>query len=479
MPYFPQTTIVKSTTGRNRAAAHVPLQSIVQNAISMARVIGKPPPSGVAIIVISVDATSLWKASSTRADVWVNVWGGARYASKVKLWASWFCMDGGDEQSTAYEVRPPRRLVAKATRVVAEAAEARYKQDDQLVGPFIINESARELWIVRQRFRVEKEDKISSYEDIIRDFRQNHQLIQGTLMEHVVGMKPVDNYRLMVQFKTTLDRLTLASVSKQINHYEAQNVLTNDMMSGGVSRSKWGYAAVKARALLPNPDRSHATEIFWGASLGVSEYELRVTIASFGRYLTLAEEPSFYMEPTYVHYVRATYENPQSAGLAAGQFLKVKTGVLQCTTGDSTQDALIRDRINSMLLDVVPDSSQVRLPHRLQYAAKFLGAKEAMAKLHDEHLKTKRVHEPAMDTQEKMMQWDTEDPLLQPKRAKTEAQDARLRMDTRRPTASTASDLKIKTSASKPQLAAPAHKPTVKPKPPTPARRGVPKPARK
>ena len=76
MPYFPQTTIVKSTTGRNRAAAHVPLQSIVQNAISMARVIGKPPPSGVAIVVISVDATSLWKASSTRADVWVNVWGG-------------------------------------------------------------------------------------------------------------------------------------------------------------------------------------------------------------------------------------------------------------------------------------------------------------------------------------------------------------------------------------------------------------------
>ena len=48
-------------------------------------------------------------------------------------------------QSTAYEVRLPRRLVAKATRVVGEAAEARYKQDDQLVGPFIINESAGEL----------------------------------------------------------------------------------------------------------------------------------------------------------------------------------------------------------------------------------------------------------------------------------------------------------------------------------------------
>ena len=58
-----------------------------------------PTPSGVAIVVIAVDVTSLWKASSTRADVWVNVWEGAKYASKGKLWASWFCMDGGDEQA--------------------------------------------------------------------------------------------------------------------------------------------------------------------------------------------------------------------------------------------------------------------------------------------------------------------------------------------------------------------------------------------
>ena len=81
-------------------------------------------------------------------------------------------------------------------------------------------------------------DKISSYEDIIRDFRGIHQLIQGTLMEHVVGTKPIDNYRLMVQLQTTLDRLTIARALKQINHYEARNVPTNDMMLGGVSWSK-------------------------------------------------------------------------------------------------------------------------------------------------------------------------------------------------------------------------------------------------
>ena len=37
-------------------------------------------------------------------------------------------------------------------------------------------------------------------------------------MLHVVGMKPVNNYRLMVRFKTTFDRFTLASILKQIGH---------------------------------------------------------------------------------------------------------------------------------------------------------------------------------------------------------------------------------------------------------------------
>ena len=44
MPYFPEATIVQSTTSHNKADAHVPLKSIVHNAISMARVIGNPPP---------------------------------------------------------------------------------------------------------------------------------------------------------------------------------------------------------------------------------------------------------------------------------------------------------------------------------------------------------------------------------------------------------------------------------------------------
>ena len=62
--------------------------------------LGNPPLSGVAIVVISVDATSLWKASSNPCGCmgqWMG--GGAKYALRVKLWASWFYMHGGGEQA--------------------------------------------------------------------------------------------------------------------------------------------------------------------------------------------------------------------------------------------------------------------------------------------------------------------------------------------------------------------------------------------
>ena len=36
--------------------------------------------------------------------------GGAKYASKVKLWASWFCMDGGDEQAFLRSLDNPANL---------------------------------------------------------------------------------------------------------------------------------------------------------------------------------------------------------------------------------------------------------------------------------------------------------------------------------------------------------------------------------
>ena len=83
MPYFPQATIVKSTIGRNRAVAHVPLQSIVQNAISMARVIGTP------LVALPLLSFQLMRVLCGRHPQPVRMYGsiyggGGKYASKVK-----------------------------------------------------------------------------------------------------------------------------------------------------------------------------------------------------------------------------------------------------------------------------------------------------------------------------------------------------------------------------------------------------------
>ena len=114
---------------------------------------------------------------------------------------------------------------------------------------------------------------ICSYEDIIPLFCQSHQLFQALLM----GSKLVDNCMLLVHVKTTLDGQSIASVVKRVNHYGAQKVVQNDKMSGGLSRGWYGYEAVQVKALLPNPTRHNATEVFWATSIGVSKYDLSVT----------------------------------------------------------------------------------------------------------------------------------------------------------------------------------------------------------
>ena len=87
MPYFCQATIVKFTTGRNRVGAHVPLHSIVHNAISMAGVIGKPPPVALPLLSFQLMRLPCGRHPLPMRMYGSMSWGGggAMYASKVKL----------------------------------------------------------------------------------------------------------------------------------------------------------------------------------------------------------------------------------------------------------------------------------------------------------------------------------------------------------------------------------------------------------
>ena len=63
--------------------------------------LGNPP-----LVALPLLSFQLMRLSCGRHPLPVRMYGsmygggGAKHASKVKLWASWFCMDGGDEQAS-------------------------------------------------------------------------------------------------------------------------------------------------------------------------------------------------------------------------------------------------------------------------------------------------------------------------------------------------------------------------------------------
>ena len=116
----------------------------------------------------------------------------------------------------------------------------------------------------------------------------------------------------------------------------------------------------------------------------------------------------------------------------------------------------------------------MRLSRRLQYAAKFLGAHQGMTALHEAHAKAKRLQEPTMNVTKKMMQWDADDPLLQPKRSKPDPDASSFATKTKRsPKKDPGPPNPVTQRTPKPSPATQSAKPRVKPKTLTPARRGA------
>ena len=95
-PSFPQPNIVKSTTGRNRAATRVPLPSTVKFALCMAQIVENPPPLAVLrLLYVSWMQLPFGRHPPPVQMCMCHYIGGTKYASNVNLCSSWFCMDGG------------------------------------------------------------------------------------------------------------------------------------------------------------------------------------------------------------------------------------------------------------------------------------------------------------------------------------------------------------------------------------------------
>ena len=58
---------------------------------------GTPIPLDPIKVIVATDAAPLWKSSTTRAHVFVDVWGGPEAARNPALWETWWSMDGPDD----------------------------------------------------------------------------------------------------------------------------------------------------------------------------------------------------------------------------------------------------------------------------------------------------------------------------------------------------------------------------------------------
>ena len=83
---------------RWRSAAVFDLQDIINAQLNLGEAMGSMVYSGGEIrVLLSIDSTPICRASATRADVFVDVFG-SDAASTGSNWASWWAMDGGDDQ---------------------------------------------------------------------------------------------------------------------------------------------------------------------------------------------------------------------------------------------------------------------------------------------------------------------------------------------------------------------------------------------
>ena len=99
-PFHAIPVVVSTVTKRDRAAAKVSLKDVVSTIIMIE--IAEAPgqlqvPADPIKVIVATHAAPLWKSSATRANVFVDVWGGPEAAGNPALWGTWWAMDGPDD----------------------------------------------------------------------------------------------------------------------------------------------------------------------------------------------------------------------------------------------------------------------------------------------------------------------------------------------------------------------------------------------
>ena len=97
-PYKANPCVVQGASISKRSAGMTSLFDVVTTQISLVEQCGildvATPPIQV---ILCRDATTLWRTSATRCDIFVDSWGDINAATDPRRWVTWWALDGSDD----------------------------------------------------------------------------------------------------------------------------------------------------------------------------------------------------------------------------------------------------------------------------------------------------------------------------------------------------------------------------------------------
>ena len=87
-------------------------------------------------------------------------------------------------------------------------------------GPYCLTETDyKSLYIPRQQYTEHKEDRITFVQEILDDLDREQLELGRSIASFLKGFRPVDSYRLLVQFHPDADRRLFAKLLKGMKSY--------------------------------------------------------------------------------------------------------------------------------------------------------------------------------------------------------------------------------------------------------------------
>ena len=223
-------------------------------------------------------------------------------------------------------------------------------------GPYWLAETDYEsLYILRQQYMEHKEDRITSVQEILDDLDREQLELGRSIASFLKGFRPVDSYRLLVQFHPDADGRLIAQLLKGIKSYELVHVMTNVILN----RNNRTQSTSRSRDIKrpPKPTRHDTTTVFVGWTQGAGDDAAKVVASFFGCWTSWKPEPNMWSDAGCT-YASLQYQHATAVALSAGQYIGVAPGeYVHITLGDDNTDAQVTERINQMLAHKMPQET--------------------------------------------------------------------------------------------------------------------------